>query len=215
MNLVVCKEEQKMSQSSSPLTRVAGFRAVGVTCGIKQSGNPDLALVLAGTDCAAAAMFTQNAFKAAPVLYDMDLLARTQTLRGVVINAGNANAVTGRQGLDDAEQMARLAEQACNLPPDSVAVMSTGVIGEALPMDTVARGIRMAANAIGTRAGARGENAVQAIMTTDTVPKEAFAETSIGGQLVRLAGMAKGSGMIHPNMATMLAVLVTSTASMV
>lgn len=198
-----------MSQPSSPLTRVAGFRAVGVTCGIKKSGNPDLALVLGNTDCAAAAMFTQNAFKAAPVLYDIDLLARSRTLRGVVINAGNANAVTGQQGLRDAEQMARLAEQECGLPADSVAVMSTGVIGEKLPMKSVAHGIALAAQTIDTRAGARGEFAVQAIMTTDTIPKEAFVEISIGGQLVRLAGMAKGSGMIHPDLATMLAMLVT------
>ena len=93
-----------MGQESSPLTRVRGFRAVGVTCGLKRSGKPDMALVLSEVPCTAAAMFTTNAFKAAPVLYDMALMARTEMLRGVIINAGNANAVTGRQGMRAAEE---------------------------------------------------------------------------------------------------------------
>lgn len=194
---------------TSPLTQVKGFRAVGITCGLKQSGNPDLALVLSDGPSVAAAVFTTNVFKAAPVLFDMALLQRAETLRGVVINAGNANAVTGRQGLRDAEKMARLVEQACQLPPDSMAVMSTGIIGEPMPMHKIERGVALAAQAIAGPTGAQGENAVQAIMTTDTVPKEALTQANIGGQVVRLAGMAKGSGMIHPNLATMLAVLVT------
>ncbi len=194
---------------TSSLTRVKGFRAVGVTCGLKKSGNPDLALVLSDGPCAAAAVFTTSAFKAAPVLYDMALLEQAQPLRGVVINAGNANAVTGQQGQRDAAEMARLAEDACQLPPGSVAVMSTGVIGEPLPMPKIEHGIALAAQAIATAAGEQGHDAVRAIMTTDTVPKEAWAQTTLAGCPVTLAGMAKGSGMIHPNMATMLAVLVT------
>ena len=195
--------------TTSAITRVSGFRAVGVTCGLKTSGNPDLALVLSDHPCAAAAVFTTNAFKAAPVLYDMALLERTNTLRGVVINAGNANCVTGQQGMQDAGQMARLAETACDLPAGSIFVMSTGVIGHQLPMPNIENGIRQAAEAIQTEAGAQGLNAAQAIMTTDLVPKEAFVQATIGGQTVRLGGMAKGSGMIHPNMATMLSVIVT------
>src|SRR5512136_984912 len=128
-----------MTPRPSPLTAVPGFRAVGVTCGLKQSGQPDLALVVADRPCAAAAVFTTDAFKAAPVLYDMALLPRNGgQLQAVIINAGNANAVTGVQGLLDAEQMARLTESACGLPADSAFVMSTGIIGHKLPMDRVA-----------------------------------------------------------------------------
>lgn len=195
--------------STAAIAKVAGFKAVGVTCGLKKSGRPDLALVLSDSPCSAAALFTTNAVKAAPVLYDMKLLERTRTLRGVLINAGNANAVTGAQGLTDAARMAALTEQACGLPANAIFVMSTGIIGEKMAMDKVERGINEAARAIAGEAGARGRDAVEAIMTTDTVPKQAFTETTIGGATVRVGGMAKGSGMIHVNMATMLAVVVT------
>ena len=202
-----------MTNQTSSLTQVPGFSAVGVTCGLKVSGNPDLALVLADRPCAAAAVFTTNSFKAAPVLYDMALMERSaRALRGVVINAGNANAVTGEQGLRDAEQMARSVESACNLPIDTVFVMSTGVIGDPMPMDKVEQGIRLARDLIKTEAGRQGQDAAKAIMTTDLVPKEAFEQTTIAGHTVSLGGMAKGSGMIHPNMATMLSVIVTDAA---
>lgn len=197
----------------SAVTRVPGFRAVGVTCGLKQSGNPDLALILARRPCAAAAVFTTNVFKAAPVLYDLALLERTGgKLQGVLINAGNANAVTGGQGLADAEQMARWAENACNLPADSVFVMSTGVIGQKMPMAKLETGIRIASETILTEAGHYGRAVAEAIMTTDLAPKEAFVQVAVGGKTVHLGGMAKGSGMIHPNLATMLAVIVTDAA---
>ena len=198
-----------MTQQKSALARVPGFRAVGVTCGLKKSGNPDLALVLGSNPCTAAAVFTTNVFKAAPLLYDMALLEKVDTLRGVVINAGNANAVTGQQGMRDAEQMARFTESICDLPPDSVFVMSTGIIGEKMPMDKVEHGIKLAGEAIKTEAGEQGQNAAQAIMTTDLVPKEAFAQVEIDGKMVSIGAMAKGSGMIHPNMATMLSQIVT------
>ncbi|HMQ53324.1 MAG TPA: bifunctional glutamate N-acetyltransferase/amino-acid acetyltransferase ArgJ [Anaerolineae bacterium] len=199
-----------MIEAKAALTRVPGFRAVGVTCGLKVSGKPDLALVLADRPCTAAAVFTTNHFKAAPVLYDMALIQRAaHALRGVIVNAGNANAVTGEQGLLNAATMAHLTEEACGLPADSIFVMSTGVIGEPLPMDKVRAGVRQAGDLIQTEAGQQGQNAVQAIMTTDLVPKEAFVQITVGGREVKLAGMAKGSGMIHPDMATMLAVLVT------
>lgn len=202
-----------MTTSKSSLTRVPGFRAVGVTCGLKQSDKPDLALVLANHPCAAAAVFTTNAFKAAPVLYDLGLLERTGgKLQAVLINAGNANAVTGAQGLRDAEQMARGLESACNLPMDSVFVMSTGVIGQKMPMEKIETGIRIASEAILTEAGEQGYAAAQAIMTTDLVPKEAFAQTVISDRQISVGGMAKGSGMIHPNLATMLSVIVTDAA---
>jgi glutamate N-acetyltransferase/amino-acid N-acetyltransferase len=200
-------------EPTSVLTRVPGFQAVGVTCGLKRSGQPDLALVLAPHPCPAAAVFTTNAFKAAPVLYDMALMQRTGgQIQAVLINAGNANAITGEQGLRDAEQMARLTEKTCALPDDTVFVMSTGVIGRKMPMDKIERGIGLAGQAIKTEAGLQGHQASQAIMTTDLAPKEAFRQTRLGEQTVSLGGMAKGSGMIHPHLATMLAVLVTDAA---
>lgn len=199
-----------MTEPISSLAQVPGFRAVGVTCGIKQSGQPDLALVLAERPCQAAAVFTTNAFKAAPVLYDMSLMERSGgVLQAVVINAGNANAVTGEPGLRAAEQMARLTETGCDLPADRAFVMSTGVIGHPLPMDKVEQGIHLACQAIRTEAGQQGRDAARAIMTTDLVPKEAFVQTALDGQTLSLGGMAKGSGMIHPNMATLLSVIVT------
>ena len=201
-----------MSQSTSAITCVPGFRAIGVTCGLKQSGNPDLALIVADGPCVAAAVFTKNLFKAAPVLYDMALLERTSQLQAIITNAGNANAVTGEQGLRDAERMARMTEEACQLAPDSVFVMSTGIIGAKMAMDKVEQGIQAAAAAIKTEAGHQGRLAAQAIMTTDLVPKEAFAQVEIAGKNVSLGGMAKGSGMIHPNMGTMLSALVTDAA---
>lgn len=202
-----------MTTPKSAVTWVPGFRAVGVTCGLKQSGNPDLALILASHPCAAAAVFTTNVFKAAPVLYDLALLGRTGgKLQAVLINAGNANAVTGGQGLADAEQMARWTENACNLPADSVFVMSTGVIGQKMPMEKLEKGIRIASETILTESGRCGSAVAEAIMTTDLVPKEAFVQTVVGGKPIHLGGMAKGSGMIHPNLATMLAVIVTDVA---
>jgi glutamate N-acetyltransferase/amino-acid N-acetyltransferase len=198
-----------MMVQQSALTRVPGFRAVGVTCGLKISGQPDLALIWSAQACAAAAVFTTNAFKAAPVLYDIALLDRVSSLRAVVINAGNANAVTGDQGLQDAEHMARLVETACDLPKDSVFVMSTGVIGHQMPMDKIKSGIQTAGKALFTDAGMQGHQVAQAIMTTDLVPKESFRQVDIGGKIISVGAIAKGSGMIHPNMGTMLSAVVT------
>jgi glutamate N-acetyltransferase/amino-acid N-acetyltransferase len=199
-----------MTQTTSSITRVAGFRAVGVACGLKDSGKPDLALIVSDQPCTGAAVFTRNLFKAAPVLYDVELLKRNQArVQGVVVNAGNANAITGAQGLRDAERMARLTETVCDLPVDSVFVMSTGVIGHLLPMANIERGIRLAGEATSTESGLQGRDAARAIMTTDLVPKEAFLQTTIGGRTVSIGAIAKGSGMIHPDMATLLSVIVT------
>lgn len=180
-----------------------GFSFAGVAAGIKKTAAADLALVVSDRPCAAAAVFTQNRFPAAPVLYDRRLIAENNAgLRGVVINAGCANACTGAEGLADAGEMAAAAEAALGLPAGTCAVMSTGVIGVRLPMDKIRAGVRLAAD----RLTADGwEAAARAIMTTDTRPKVAFRK--VGG--VRLFGMCKGAGMIHPNMATMLAAIVT------
>ncbi len=196
---------------SHPLTKVAGFQASGVTCGLKASGNKDLALIVSDTPCTWAATFTTNTFCAAPVLYDKALLEQSggRGLRAVLINAGIANAVTGQRGLQDAEAMARRAESEARLPHGSVAVMSTGVIGHLLPMEKIELGIIQAVESLSS---AGGSDAAEAIMTTDTLPKSAFVQIEMGGRQISIGGISKGSGMIHPNMATMLATIVTDAS---
>ncbi len=197
--------------SGGTITTVPGFLASGVACGIKEPGIPDLALVLAGRPCTAAGLFTTNRFPAAPVLYDRALLAADPTaIRAVAINSGCANACTGAEGLADAQEMAALAAQACGCPAQAVLVMSTGVIGTRLPLDRLRAGLPGAAAALSATGGAA---AAQAIMTTDTRPKACAARTEVGGRAVTVAGMAKGAGMIHPNLATMLALIVTDAAA--
>jgi glutamate N-acetyltransferase/amino-acid N-acetyltransferase len=199
------------------ITRVPGFQAAGVACGLKEDSQLDLALVTCERRATAAAVFTTNAFKAAPVQYDQALLSRSKSaIRGVVANAGIANACTGARGLRDAERMARRTEAALGLPAGSVFVMSTGVIGQPLPMERIEEGILSAAGALSSKGGS---DAARAIMTTDLVPKEAFLQVEIGGTTVSIGGMAKGSGMIHPSLAlsgsphaTMLSVIATDAA---
>jgi glutamate N-acetyltransferase/amino-acid N-acetyltransferase len=204
---------------------IAGFRFAGVSCGIKPQTAAyggralDLALIASDAPCSAAGVFTQNRFPAAPVLYDIQALrANPAGMRAVVINAGNANACTGAQGLADARRMAEWAESALGLPAGSALVMSTGVIGLRLPMQKVEAGISEAAilarSAIGNQPEGTGQSnegqklAAQAMMTTDTKPKLAARRVGQAG----LLGIAKGAAMIHPNMATMLALIVTDAA---
>jgi glutamate N-acetyltransferase/amino-acid N-acetyltransferase len=188
---------------------VPGFSASGVSCGLKAGSELDLALVAADVPCVSAAVFTTNQVQAAPVLYDRQLLAHAGTAQGVVINSGCANACTGARGLRDAATMAGLVEAELGWASGSALVMSTGVIGQYLPMDKVAVGIRSASQALSADGG---HAAARAIMTTDTVPKEAAVRAQIAGHEVTVAGMCKGSGMICPNMATMLGVLATDAA---
>jgi glutamate N-acetyltransferase/amino-acid N-acetyltransferase len=189
-------------------TAVQGFRAAGVACGLKEGDALDLALVSCVVPCRAAAMFTRNAFKAAPVLYDQALLERNPLgIRAVVVNSGCANACTGKRGLADARRTAELAGEALGLPADAVFVMSTGVIGQHLDMDRVAAGIRRAVRVLSPAGGA---DAARAIMTTDTRPKT--VAVPVPGNLGTIGGMAKGAGMIHPDMATMLVLLTTDVA---
>ena len=199
--------------SDGSITSVPGFRAAGVACGLKKTGAADLALLVSATPCTAAAVFTTNQFQAAPVLYDRALVAANPTgLRGVAINAGIANACTGTQGDRAAAQMAALAEQCAGCPPGSMAVMSTGVIGQQLAMDKIETGLRLAAQALASDLAA-GHSAARAIMTTDTRPKEHALRVRLAdGSAFTLAGMAKGAGMIHPNMATLLCALVSDAA---
>lgn len=194
------------------ITSVPGFRAAGVAGGIKKNGKLDFALVAADRPCTAAAVFTTNKIQSPTVTYNRELLARqADQVYAVAINSGCANAVTGARGLADAREMARLTAEALGIPDAGVAVMSTGVIGVLLPMERVANGVKLAAAALGADP-ASGHAAAQAIMTTDTRPKEAAARTEIGGAVVTFGGMCKGAGMIHPDMATMLAAIVTDAS---
>lgn len=182
----------------------SGFRAAATHAGLKANGKDDMALIVSETPCHAAGVFTTNRVKAAPVIYDQGLLGdRARTVRGVVINSGNANACTGEQGLADARRTAKEVAERAGCSPDDILVMSTGVIGVTMPMDKISAGIEALAKSL----NADGWDAAsQAIMTTDTRPKLAGASAPAGYHLI---GMAKGAGMIAPNMATMLSVVVT------
>ena len=201
---------------TTPPQLPAGFRAAGVAAHIKKNGQPDVALIVSATGCSAAAVFTANRVKAAPVLYDQELLATGNGhLRAVVINSGCANACTGPSGLQDCLDTASHTAGALSdstgqrINPAQVAVMSTGVIGVNLPMGRLRAGITDAVESL----SADGlERAARAIMTTDTVPKIAYARLSAPAGTVQIAGIAKGSGMIHPNLATMLIVVMTDAA---
>ena len=192
------------------VTSPQGFTAVAVAAGIKKEDQLDLAIVHSGQDCSCAAMFTKNQVVAAPVIVDKETLAQNKRrLRAVVINSKNANACTGEPGLANARATQRIAATALGCNSDQVLVLSTGVIGVQLPMDKLAAGISAGA------AGLTPENgrlAAEAIMTTDTHPKHVAVTVSLPGGPVTIGGMAKGAGMLHPNMATMLSVLTTDAA---
>lgn len=189
------------------LTAAQGFLAAGVYAGLKKA-KKDLALIVSTVPASAAGVFTTNKVKAAPLLVNMEQLQQN-TARAVIINSGNANACTGQQGLANARKMAELTAAALNCNPTEILVASTGVIGVQLPMDLIAEGIGLAAREL-TPAG--GPLAAEAIMTTDTFPKEISVEFTVHGRTAVLGGAAKGSGMIHPNMATMLGFLTTDLA---
>ncbi|MDR2042864.1 MAG: bifunctional glutamate N-acetyltransferase/amino-acid acetyltransferase ArgJ [Clostridium sp.] len=190
------------------VTAPKGFEAAGVEAGIKYQGRKDVALIYSTVPSRAAGVFTTNVVKAAPVLWDQKQVAESAYAQAVIINSGIANACTGRQGRERVEEQARHAAAALRIPESAVLVASTGVIGMQIPGEKIKEGIRRAAAAKGTgREAAR--SAAQAIMTTDTLPKEAAVSVEIGGKTVTIGGMCKGSGMIHPNMCTMLAFVTT------
>ncbi len=196
----------------SSITAPKGFKAAGGTCGIKASGQPDLALIVADSRCDAAGVFTRNAVKAAPVLVDRKhLSASGRTGRAILCNSGNANGSTGQRGLDDARQMCQWVAQRLDCPVEEVYVCSTGIIGRLLPMKEIEAGIAdlFPSLAAGAKADAA---AARAILTTDLAPKSARRTLKLGRARVELAGICKGSGMIGPNMATMLVFLTTDAA---
>ena len=184
-----------------------GFTAVAERCGLKESQSLDLALIVAASPCSAAGVFTTNRVKAAPVLLDQEVLARhARAICAVVANSGGANACTGPPGLEDARAMAGAAARALGCGAEQVLVLSTGVIGRRLNLELLLPGI---ARALAPSAVASAADAARAIMTTDTRPKVAALELELGGRAVHVSGFAKGAGMIHPRLATMLAVVTT------
>ena len=192
-----------MKQISGGITAVPGIRASGVHGGLKSDNQRDVALIVADSPAMAAGVFTRNRVCAATVLLSREHL-KDPVAQAIVVNSGNANACTGEQGLDNARKMAALVGEQLNLESKNVLVSSTGVIGVQLPMDAITKGIERAADTLREDGG---HDAAQAIMTTDTVPKEIAVEIEVGGEKVKIGGMTKGSGMIAPNMATMLAFL--------
>ena len=199
--------EAAFTEITGAVTAPTGFRASGVACGIKKNGKPDLALILSDTPAASAAVFTLNKAQAAPVLVSKERLAASGgRSRVVVINSGCANACTGPEGVRTAELMADAAAGAAFVDPSEVLVASTGVIGVALDRERVTAGI---ASAVTTLSSSGGSAAALAIMTTDPFPKEAAVEVTVPAGTFRVGGIAKGSGMIEPMLATMLAVVTT------
>ena len=192
-----------MEQDATGVTAARGFKAAGTACGLKKTGALDLALVVSDSDCTCAGVFTTNRVQAAPVLYDKQVLARNhRSIRAVVANSGCANACTGDAGLADTRETAEATARALGIHADQVLVLSTGVIGQRIDMPKIRAGIATVAQTLSYDGGAE---ASRAIMTTDTRPKNCQLQTSG----YSIGGMAKGAGMIHPNMATMLSVITT------
>jgi len=192
------------------VTAPQGYRAAGLHCGIKATGKPDLALIVSDVPASGTGLFTLNLAKAAPVLVSQDHLARSDgQARAILTNSGCANACTGPQGMSDAREMAALAAEAAGCAVDQVLVASTGVIGVNLRMDAIRSGVPKAAAALSATGGA---DAARAIMTTDPFPKDAAVQVTTDVGTFCVGGMAKGSGMIEPRMATMLGYLTTDAA---
>lgn len=185
-----------------------GFAATSCEANIKYENRTDMAMVYSKSPCTCAGTFTSNVVKAACVQWDQKIVASGKPMHAVVVNSGIANACTGQEGWDACETTATAVERALGVPADSVAVASTGVIGMQLPVDKLVAGVESMSKTLEESAVA-GTAASKAIMTTDTVNKEIAVTFSVGGKTVTLGGMSKGSGMIHPNMCTMLAFLTT------
>jgi glutamate N-acetyltransferase/amino-acid N-acetyltransferase len=200
-------DAEKITRTDGNAASPKGFRAVGIHCGVKRE-KPDLALLVSEIPASAAGVFTTNKVKAAPVKYTQRAIAPGRA-QAIVVNSGNANACTGEPGLADAAEMARIAGAALGLDAELVLVASTGVIGVPLPMDAIRRGIPRAAADLSAGGGTA---AAEAIRTTDKFPKTCAVELEIDGVEVTIGGMAKGAGMIHPNLATTLCFLTTDAA---
>ena len=197
-----------MKKIEGGITAAKGFQAAGGAAGIKKQGVKDMALVYSEVPCVAAGTFTTNIVKAAPVKWDQEIVYNHPTAQAIVCNSGIANACTGEEGYGYCRKTAEAASAALSIPEDSVLVASTGVIGKQIPIDKLTAGIEALAGKKNDTLE-NGTEAAKAIMTTDTFPKELAVTIEVGGKTVTIGGMAKGSGMIHPNMCTMLAFITT------
>lgn len=200
-----------MKKIEGGVTAAQGFEAASAAARIKYEGRTDMALIFSEAPCECAGTFTTNVVKAAPVIWDREMVYSGAAAHAVIVNSGIANACTGKEGMDYCRQTAEEAAACLGISADSVLVGSTGVIGFQLPIDRIKAGVKMLAE--NKKAGlAAGTEAAKAIMTTDTVHKEVAYEFEIGGKKAVIGGMAKGSGMIHPNMCTMLGYVTTDAA---
>ena len=197
-----------MNECPGGITAPLGFRAAGMYCGIRKI-KKDIAMIVSDAPATVAGVFTLNKTQAAPVIVDKIQLKRSPVCSAIVVNSGNANACTGERGLNDAWEMVRATAVALNVPETRVMISSTGVIGQYMPMGKVSPAISELARKLSKNGNA---DAAEAIMTTDTFPKEAAVKFTLGGKTVTIGGVAKGSGMIAPNMATMLAFVTTDIA---
>ncbi|BAY17071.1 glutamate N-acetyltransferase [Anabaenopsis circularis NIES-21] len=191
------------------VTAPKGYRAAGITAGLKPSGLPDLALIVSDVEAIASGVFTTSQVKAACVDYCRQILQAKPSARAILCNAGQANAATGSQGIHDANESAELLAKELNISPELILLASTGVIGQRIKMDALRSGIPKLVAALSETGS---DAAAGAIITTDLVPKSIALETTISDRPVRIGGIAKGSGMIHPNMATMLAFVTCDAA---
>ncbi len=198
-----------MKEINGNVVSPKGFSAFGDTTGLKKNNKKDMAVIVSDKLCVASGCFTTNAVKAAPVLWDMEVIKNP--VKGIVANSGNANACTGHRGLEDTKKTAQKLADLTGVSAENILVCSTGVIGVNLPMDIILNGVEKVYNGIGSDFE-KGVAASAAIMTTDTHNKTIAAEVEIGGKTVTIGGMAKGSGMINPNMATMLCFITTDCA---
>ena len=200
-----------MKQIEGGVTAAKGFQAASVAAAIKYQNRKDMAMIYSTIPCKAAGTFTTNVVKAAPVLWDKKLVETAPSVQAVVVNSGIANACTGQQGFDACEATAKAVNEALGVSVDACLVASTGVIGMQLPVEKLADGVKAMVPQLDDSTEA-GTAAAKAIMTTDTIHKEIAVTFTAGGKTVTLGGMSKGSGMIHPNMCTMLGFLTTDLA---
>lgn len=193
------------------ITAAKGFKAAAIEAGIKYKDRTDMAMIYSDSPCSIAGTFTRNVVKAAPVIWDREIVHSTGMAQAVVVNSGIANACTGVEGMGYCEETAKAAAEALGIDTKAVLLGSTGVIGMQLPIEKMKAGAAKLSTVLDSSIEA-GTNAAKAIMTTDTVKKEIAFTTEIGGKKVTIGSMAKGSGMIHPNMCTMLAYITTDAA---
>lgn len=200
-----------MKKIEGGVTAAKGFQAAGIYAGVKKNNKKDMAMIYSEIPCRTAGTFTTNLVKAAPVKWDQQVVKESAYSQAVVVNSGVANACTGQTGYQYCEDTARKAGEVLGIPADAVLVASTGVIGKQLPMETILEGVGTLKESLSHEPEA-GTRAAEAIMTTDTVSKQIAVEFQAAGKTVVIGGMCKGSGMIHPNMATMLCFLTTDLA---